>query len=754
METTMKKYIFIILFLSIFSSLTGSIDFSIEKVNTFAFAQNFSANVSMEIDPPYLYALTTCALEIYEIQSNAQLQKISELPIMTSRKFVKRGNYLYIGSGQLSYFSQYFDPSPLFIYQVDVSDKENPYINNTIEFDNSYIYIIPELIGDYLVAENAYNSDNIYTLPTLELYATIQDPDILLTQIVDNCCISLSSDFYSVFDIYDTSDLSNIQYLNTIDMSPHHQSYIPTSFKVLNDTILIASGQSAISFWNIVNISQWEYIGHYEPDEYLVFRSNIILYNNNLILLRFDGLELVDISELTNPQSIDFLSSYLNKYSIINDNENIYIGTRCDGIRIYYIANNELHYLDNYFEYPDFYSAHLYSNHLFLQTTRYGLYVFDITNPYEPIEISTILFNAPYKELQGNGELIVIKDYEEMNLKIFDITDPINPVLRNTIPLTSLEFYYSYPYFDTAEPNVLYLFNTNQGELKKYDISEPGNAPLVFTYNEIFQESSFFVKNGYGYALSRETHPQHLYIIGGLNVNNPTIINTIENFSQYTYSPYIFLCGDYLCLMYRADYYETKLYSLDVSENPQLACTLGVLTNSCPFIYDNLLFTKTYNLSYVYDLNECNGDTLEPIDHFYGLCFMYRANCADINNKHYLFITEDSNVGVYEFSYSCGVDDEPEVEQAQIICSPNPFSTSTTISFNITTENTENTEIKIYNVRGQLVRKFPLVAPSPNLPVSVTWDGRDETGKEVKSGVYLYKIGDDGGFVGKVVRLR
>jgi len=751
----MKKYfLFIISFLLFYllvNLLVNSLfanEFSIEKINTFAFAQNI--NISMEIEPPYLYALTRCALEIYEIQSNAQLQKISELPIMTPYKFVKKDNYIYIGSG----VGSEYDPSPVVIYQVDITDKVNPYINNTIEFDNSYIYIIPELIGDYLVAENRNNPDNIYTLPNLELYATIQNPDILLTQIVDNCCISLSSDFYSIFDIYDTSDISDIQYLNTIDMSPFHQSYIPTSFKVINDTILIASGQSAVSFWNIVDISQWEYIGHYEPDEYLEYDSNFGIYGNNLILLRFDGLELVDISELTNPQSIDFLNYYYPKSSIISDNENIYIGTRYDGIGIYYIANNELHYLDNYFEYPDFYSAHLYSNHLFLQTTNYGLYVFDITDPYQPIEVTTCLNNAPLRSLVGHDSIIVVYDYNDITIKIYNITDPPNPILRNTIDdLTLLDWWYSIIRFDDSEPQAMYLFNIEDGNLRKYDISEPGNAPLVFTYNEIFQECSFFVKDGYGYALSKETHPQHLYIIGGLNVNNPTIIDTIENFSQYTYSPYIDLCGNYLCLRYLADYYETKLYSLDNPLNPELACILDrPSTNSWPKIYDNLLFTKTHNLSFVYDLDECNGDTLHYIDYFEGLFMMYGFDFYNIGETHYLFVTEQSSVGVYEFNYSYGIDNEPEESDQYFTSYPNPFSTSTTISYNATTNFHELSQIKIYNVRGQLVRNIGLRIADCGF--SAVWDGMDESGKEVKNGVYLYKFNNNDEHIGKVVKLQ
>jgi len=68
---------------------------------------------------------------------------------------------------------------------------------------------------------------------------------------------------------------------------------------------------------------------------------------------------------------------------------------------------------------------------------------------------------------------------------------------------------------------------------------------------------------------------------------------------------------------------------------------------------------------------------------------------------------------------------------------PNPFSTSTTISFSGKLNFHELSRIKIYNVKGQLVREILPVSPSPGLPVSVTWDGRDETGEEVKSGVYF-----------------
>ena len=111
------------------------------------------------------------------------------------------------------------------------------------------------------------------------------------------------------------------------------------------------------------------------------------------------------------------------------------------------------------------------------------------------------------------------------------------------------------------------------------------------------------------------------------------------------------------------------------------------------------------------------------------------------------------DMGCYEWQ-GVDVDQEPTQHKPILAFSPNPFINSTKIFLDKTTESTENTEIKIYNIKGQLVRELLPVTPSPGLPVSVTWDGKDEKGKDVKSGVYLYKISDDDGFLGKVVRLR
>ncbi|MBT6994516.1 MAG: T9SS type A sorting domain-containing protein, partial [Candidatus Cloacimonetes bacterium] len=66
---------------------------------------------------------------------------------------------------------------------------------------------------------------------------------------------------------------------------------------------------------------------------------------------------------------------------------------------------------------------------------------------------------------------------------------------------------------------------------------------------------------------------------------------------------------------------------------------------------------------------------------------------------------------------------------------PNPFSSTTTISFNLNNKNTVNAEIEIFNLKGQLVKSFALV----NGQTSVEWNATSQA-----SGIYFYKMKTDG----------
>ncbi|MDP3115446.1 MAG: C25 family cysteine peptidase [Candidatus Cloacimonadaceae bacterium] len=68
---------------------------------------------------------------------------------------------------------------------------------------------------------------------------------------------------------------------------------------------------------------------------------------------------------------------------------------------------------------------------------------------------------------------------------------------------------------------------------------------------------------------------------------------------------------------------------------------------------------------------------------------------------------------------------------------PNPFNPSTTIRYSISEEG--KTSIKIFNIKGQLIRVLAdgIKAKGSH---AVVWDGTDNNGRAVSSGIYLYRL--------------
>jgi len=73
---------------------------------------------------------------------------------------------------------------------------------------------------------------------------------------------------------------------------------------------------------------------------------------------------------------------------------------------------------------------------------------------------------------------------------------------------------------------------------------------------------------------------------------------------------------------------------------------------------------------------------------------------------------------------------------------PNPASLSTTFSFSIPA-NTKDAELKIYNLKGQLVNTFIPEINEKGITDNLTWDCKDENGRTLSNGIYFYKLTAD-----------
>jgi hypothetical protein len=91
-----------------------------------------------------------------------------------------------------------------------------------------------------------------------------------------------------------------------------------------------------------------------------------------------------------------------------------------------------------------------------------------------------------------------------------------------------------------------------------------------------------------------------------------------------------------------------------------------------------------------------------------------------------------------------GVEDSQQstVHSPQFSVFPNPFTHNTVVEFGVRGSefvDGEPSTLKIYDLGGRLVRTFNLCNLDKSVK-SVTWDGTDESGQRVRSGIYLCKL--------------
>ncbi|MBC8385915.1 MAG: VCBS repeat-containing protein [Candidatus Cloacimonetes bacterium] len=174
---------------------------------------------------------------------------------------------------------------------------------------------------------------------------------------------------------------------------------------------------------------------------------------------------------------------------------------------------------------------------------------------------------------------------------------------------------------------------------------------------------------------------------------------------------------------------------------------------------DNLPDIICTNENGIYILyNQGNFEFSQPIHIItpYIEFFYYPVICADLDGNNYddIIVAIGNGIeGIIYIVFNDGegnfVEDPVGIYNDELIINnfhirnyPNPFSKSTTISYDLPV-NIETTKIEIYNIKGEKVRTFSnlQINKSPNR--QITWDGTNNYRNKVSSGVYLYQIKTD-----------
>ena len=104
-----------------------------------------------------------------------------------------------------------------------------------------------------------------------------------------------------------------------------------------------------------------------------------------------------------------------------------------------------------------------------------------------------------------------------------------------------------------------------------------------------------------------------------------------------------------------------------------------------------------------------------------------------------------SNGQDYVFPITVGVDDNAELPTAFELKQnyPNPFNPTTTISYSV--PEASEVQLGIFNLLGQEIRLLSNGEHQPGVYTTM-WDGLDQNGVRVESGIYIYRMSSSAGF--------
>jgi hypothetical protein len=114
--------------------------------------------------------------------------------------------------------------------------------------------------------------------------------------------------------------------------------------------------------------------------------------------------------------------------------------------------------------------------------------------------------------------------------------------------------------------------------------------------------------------------------------------------------------------------------------------------------------------------------------------------------------TDDSSYMLTDYEITAAGEEIPAGDERMII-SPNPFNPETEIRCQVSGfSDQDDLDLAIYNIKGQQVKIFTFLngslgtselfpfSSSPNYIFSVTWDGTDDNGQSVTSGIYFARL--------------
>ena len=596
-------------------------------------------------------------------------------------------------------------------------------------------------------------------------------------------------------DLFDISDLENLLPLSTI------QIYGCVSISVDNEKLYAACGQGGIYFIDVSNPQSPIIEAHY--GEYWRSILIDVVWPAAYVDNYENAINIFNIEDINNIELVGVIPSYSDHF-IINENKmytnaeqnhiNVFdlsnplepiqltslegvgcpltvednvLYTRGNGIDAFHIDENfELSPLGMYDSWAIVEGFEVSDGIAFDITLWEGLQILDISDPIEencigscelfnineiPIHPADIILyeNAIYLNYESNemAGIIDISNFENPIYQQFPNQDDqlVSFTLWNDV-LFAKDWYniFTYDLSNPFEPQLLETFECIQGsnmlltmddiliefdysEIKLYSINNSVQISEIGLYNDVGYKTAFEANNGFiYYAIYQEgikiidiENPERIdfypieEFIGGMKINDNILYVSSEN----------------------------EILLLDITDPTSIEFVTSIQPHEdsefiAPVIIDGndlIIADTSWNEVSVYDISVPTIPTL--VESYSGSREIREMLLIDE------FLLTGNNRSGFAIITLDGLLDSNENEIVSNFSSlnnyPNPFNPTTTINFSIQSNTKVN--LSIYNIKGQRIKTL-INSNYEKGNHFVNWNGFDEMGNSVSSGIYLYKL--------------
>jgi hypothetical protein len=440
-------------------------------------------------------------------------------------------------------------------------------------------------------------------------------------------------------------------------------------------------------------------------------------------------MRVVWIADPRTPLQWGIIDTLQFPVDITVDDDRAFVADSWKGLWVISVAYPHTPYVEgSYDSYSWTDDVKVVGSHAYLAHANKGLEILSISDPSNPEELGSLYTGRGF-----SSDIIVEGEYaymlDDVGLLIVSVADPAHPSPRGTYDSLGI-----FADMDVVWPYV-YIADEYNG-FRVVSVDDPWNPDSVGFFDTQGNPKGLAVRGDYAYVAEADSALSRLSI---LSIADPTHLSPVGHLDTPYYAVNVAV-KDFLAFVAEG---EGGLRSVSI-EDPLSPREL----NRCETGYN------------VFEVISFGSYTCLPAGEFAGVRILDPWDCsekafyntpgqavkADVQDSLIYVADSEGGLVILEYNGPSSITEPGNpgltLPKAYSLFQnyPNPFNPSTTISFDLPEgKRRQYVDLGIYDIRGRLVRKLIDSSLEPGTH-KVCWDGRDERGMRVPSGVYLYVL--------------